>query len=181
MSPDSNEQLTAATAAVLLVLLAIEGVTIVFLRPLLPVHLFVGMLLIPPVALKLASTGWRFARYYTGSAPYVEKGPPRLLLRLLAPVLVASTIALLATGVALLVDGRAHSGWVLPLHKASFVVWFAVTGVHVVTYVWRLPRLVLSQRQVPGWVLRATIVAVAIAAGAAVALETLPWEDRWLG
>ena len=48
----------------LLVLLAVEGVTILFLRPLLSVHIFVGMLLIPPVALKLGSTGYRFVRYY---------------------------------------------------------------------------------------------------------------------
>ena len=44
-----NERLTAATGAVLLVLLAVIGVTILRLRPLLSVHLFVGMLLIPPV------------------------------------------------------------------------------------------------------------------------------------
>ena len=50
----------------LLVLLAIEGATIPWIRPLLSVHIFVGMLLLGPVALKLATTGYRFARYYTG-------------------------------------------------------------------------------------------------------------------
>ena len=54
---DGNERLTAGAAVVLFVLLAVEGVTIVFLRPLFSVHVFVGMLLIPPVALKLGSTG----------------------------------------------------------------------------------------------------------------------------
>src|SRR5437763_14360695 len=56
---EGNARLTASAAVALLVLLAIEGVTILFIRSLLPVHVFVGMMLIPPIALKLASVGWR--------------------------------------------------------------------------------------------------------------------------
>jgi hypothetical protein len=56
---DGNERLTALTAVTLFGLLAVEGLTIVFLGQLLWVHLFVGVVLIPPVALKLGSTGWR--------------------------------------------------------------------------------------------------------------------------
>ena len=70
-----NERLTATNGVVLIVLLLIEGVTILFLRPLLPVHIFVGILLIPPVVLKLATTGYRMLRYYTGHAAYVDRGP----------------------------------------------------------------------------------------------------------
>ena len=55
--------------------------------------MFVGLLLIPPVVLKLASTGYRFVRYYAGARAYREKGPPPLPLRLLAPVLVASALS----------------------------------------------------------------------------------------
>src|SRR5581483_2265710 len=125
-----NERLTAATAIVLILLLAAEGVTILFLRQLFSAYVFIGMLLIPPVALKLGSTGWRFFRYYSGRAEYVRRGPPRLPLRLLAPLVVVSTIGVFATGVALLVLGPG-GGIVLGLHKASFVVWLVVTGVHV--------------------------------------------------
>ena len=99
---DGNERLTAASGAVLLALLAAEGVTILFIRPLFPEHVFVGLLLIPPVALKLASTGWRFLRYYRGHRAYRLRGAPLLPLRLLAPLVVASTVAVFATGVALL-------------------------------------------------------------------------------
>jgi hypothetical protein len=60
----ANARLTATNAAVLLVLLAAEGVTILRVRALLTPHVFIGMVLIPPVLLKVASTGWRFARYY---------------------------------------------------------------------------------------------------------------------
>jgi hypothetical protein len=87
-----NERLTGTTAVVLLVLLAVEGVTILFIRPLLSWHIFVGMLLIPPVALKLATTTYRMARYYRGSLLYVRRGAPPFLLRALAPLVVAATV-----------------------------------------------------------------------------------------
>ena len=86
-----NERLTATAGAILLVLLAVEGVTILSIRQLLSVHMIVGLLLIPPVLLKLASTGYRFLRYYAGDPEYVAKGPPHLAMRLLAPLLVVAT------------------------------------------------------------------------------------------
>jgi hypothetical protein len=168
--PDGNERLTATMAVVLLVLLAVEGVTILFIGPLLSLHMFIGMLLIPPVALKLASTGYRFVRYYRGTGLYRSKGPPRLLLRLLAPVVVASTTLVFASGVVLLATGRRAGAWV-GLHKASFVVWLAVTSVHVLAYVWRLPRLALDRRA-PGFALRLALVAAVLLVGLWLADET---------
>ena len=88
--PPGNERLTTSTGLILLVLLSIETLTTLSLRSYLPVHIFLGLLLLPPVALKLASTGWRFVRYYTRNKPYRHEGPPRLLLRMLGPLLVAS-------------------------------------------------------------------------------------------
>jgi hypothetical protein len=86
-----NQQLTAVMA-ILLLLLAIEEATLLQLRSLLTVHAFVGMLLIPPVALKLASTGWRMLRYYLGGEEYVRRGPPQVVLRVLvAPLIVLSS------------------------------------------------------------------------------------------
>src|SRR3954467_13358947 len=76
-----NEVLTGVTGLVLALLLAVEGITLLFLHQLLSVHMFVGLLLIGPVALKLVSTGYRFARYYSGSRTYRVKGPPALPLR----------------------------------------------------------------------------------------------------
>lgn len=102
-----NAQLTAAVATVLLVLLAVEGATLLNLRSLLTVHAFVGMLLIPVVVLKLASTGWRMVRYYARAEEYVRHGPPHVVLRVLVgPVVVASTATLFGTGVALLAAGQ---------------------------------------------------------------------------
>src|SRR5271156_6514170 len=97
-----NERLTAVTGAVLIVLLAVIGVTIISISQLLWVHLFVGMLLIGPVVLKLGSTGYRFVRYYTGNPRYRRVGPPPTLLRVIAPIVVLTTIVVLVSGVALL-------------------------------------------------------------------------------
>jgi hypothetical protein len=75
-----NERLTTVVGATPIVLLAVIGLTILRIHPLLSVHLFVGTLLVPPVALKLSSTGYRFFRYYTGNRRDREKGPPELAL-----------------------------------------------------------------------------------------------------
>jgi hypothetical protein len=183
--PEGNERLTGTTAALLLVLLAAEGVTIVFIRPLLSSHVFIGMLLIPPVALKTATTGWRFLRYYKGDRGYRAKGAPLLPLRLLAPLVVASTVAVFTTGVALLVIGPGR-GFVLGLHKASFVVWLVATGLHVLAYVWRVPALAASdwRRRDPapigGSFARRTLLAGALVAGVILAIATVRYAHPWV-
>ena len=135
--PVGNERLTSSTGLVLLVLLAVETLTTIALRTYLNVHVFLGMLLLPPVVLKLASTGWRFMRYYTRNVTYVAAGPPRLLLRALAPLLVASTLALFGTGVAMIVVGH-RGGELRTLHTFSFVAWGVLIGVHVLAYLTRV-------------------------------------------
>jgi len=66
----ANARLTASNAAVLLVLLAAEGVTILRVRELVTPHVFIGTVLVLP-----------------------------LLLRLLGPAVVILTVVLLASGV----------------------------------------------------------------------------------
>jgi len=141
---EGNERLTALTGTVLLVLLAAEGVTILSLGRLLTLHFFIGMMLLGPVALKAGSTVYRFARYYAGSAPYRRKGPPALMLRLLGPLVLASTAGVFGTGVALAFAGPGNGPWLF-LHKASFAVWFCVMTVHVLAYLPRLPRLLTAE------------------------------------
>ena len=126
---DGNERLTGANAVVLLVLLAAEGATIPFVRQSLTLHIFLGLLLVPPVLLKLASTGWRFARYYLKDAEYLTA---RATARV-PPVARCTT----DRGVdhRVVRYGASHSssstratGWIIGLHKASFVVWFGCDG-----------------------------------------------------
>jgi hypothetical protein len=173
---DGNERLTAATAVVLVVLLAALGVTILSIGPLIWWHVLLGMLLIPPILLKLGSTGWRFVRYYGGAPAYVRRGPPLLHLRLMAPLVVVATLVVFGTGVALLVVGPA-GGFLVGLHKASFVVWFLVTAVHVLAH---LRRLLPSARPVPGTRVRQLLLATSIVVGAALAVATVRYAHPWV-
>lgn len=177
-----NSRLTALTALVLLVLLAVEGGTLLALQSLLSVHIFVGMLLVPVIGLKLATTGYRFFSYYTGRREYVAAGPPPILRRLTAPLLVSSTIGLFATGVALAAFGPGRS-LVLGLHKASFVVWIAAMTVHVVAHVARIPALSALEVRGGGGVggsrIRLALLATAVVAGAVLAVATLPLAAPW--
>jgi hypothetical protein len=181
-----NEILTCAVAATLTVLLLAEGVTILQLGPLLVPHMFIGLMLVPPVLLKLSATGYRFLRYYAKTPAYRAKGPPLLPLRLMAPILIAATLGVFATGIALLIDGH-KSDTLLLLHKATFIIWWAVFGVHFLAY---LPRMLRSLRDdwsarrrqaVGGAGLRGTLVGTALGSGFVLALALLPTIDAWQG
>ena len=113
------------TGVILIVLFAVLGVTIVQIGQLIWLHLFLGLLLLGPVLLKLASTGYRFLRYYAHDAIYRAKGPPIPALRAMGPVVVLSTLVVFATGIWLLVVGPRSRSTPLLLHKVSFFVWLA--------------------------------------------------------
>lgn len=180
--PEGNARLTALTGVVLLVLLAVEGVTLLSLRSMISWHIFVGVLVVPVVGLKLGSTGYRFFRYYTRSADFVRAGPPQPLLRMLGPFVVFSTLLLLGSGLALVAVGPGE-GLVLNLHKASFIVWLGALGVHVLGH---LGRLCVVREDVAGidrsgevrW--RLLLVAGAVVFGAVAALVVLPHGTPWL-
>ena len=180
---DGNARLTAAAGAVLLVLLAAEGLTLLGgVGRLLVPHIFIGLLLIPPILLKLASTSWRMLAYYRRAEEYVRKGPPHVLLRVLvAPILVASTVVLLASGIAATLAG--HGGLLLGLHKASFVVWGIAFGIHVLAHVLKLPPLVArdwwQRDRLGGRRLRQYVLAFALVSGVVVALAAFPLAHHW--
>jgi hypothetical protein len=177
---EGNAALTSGVAAVLTLLLAAEGLTILDLGGLRTPHMFVGLVLIPPVLAKLASTGYRFTRYYAGTQAYRQKGPPVTPLRVLAPVLVATTVGIFATGIALLVLGH-RSDLLVELHKISFIVWSAAFGVHFLAHLPKMLRALGSGRAVPGARLRLGLVAGSVAAGIALALIVLPTITGWHG
>jgi hypothetical protein len=183
--PPGNERLTSSIGLVLLVLLAVEALTTLSLHTYLQVHIFLGLLLLPPVALKLATTGWRFLRYYMGNKPYRLEGPPRLPLRLLAPFLVATTLSLFGSGVALIVVGHG-GGPLLTIHVVSFVVWGVVLTLHVVAYLTRALRAGTADwnpradRVVAGARSRRIATVGAVLAGVVVGFATYPAQQTWL-
>jgi hypothetical protein len=183
-----NELLTTATGAALLVLLAVLGVTIIRIGQLLWLHLFLGMLLIGPLALKLASTGYRFVRYYSGSPTYRRKGPPSALLRVMGPIVVASTLIVFASGVALLFAGPSSRDTLLPIHKVTFFVWLAFIGLHVLVH---LPSILPALRSdygrtaglssdTAGRAGRTLALAGALAGGLVLAVLVIPEFGPWV-
>ena len=144
---EGNERLTVMTGAVLLILLAVECYTILRIGRLLTLHVFLGTLPLGPVALKAGSVLYRFARYYTGSAPYRRKGPPALLLRLTGPIIMLLTACVFGSGIMHTFTGPSFgppSGWLL-VHRLSFLAWLFFIAIHVLAYVPRLPRLLAAE------------------------------------
>src|SRR6266480_7264874 len=139
-----NERMTALADAVLFVLILVELVTSARLRTLLSAHVFVGVVLSGPLAVKIGSTFYRFLRYYTRSPAFVRRGPPRLALRVLAPLLISTTLVVIGSGIGLVVTGPRSAGPLLPLHGISVLVWLPLIAIHVFAYIWRVPRLVAN-------------------------------------
>lgn len=179
-----NELLTVITAALLTVLLLAEGVTLLNVGRLVTWHMVIGLVLVPPLLVKLASTGYRMVRYYGGARAYRQKGPPALPLRLLAPVLVVATVDIFASGIVMLAIGR-RSDIAMLLHKAGFVVWSVVFAAHFLSHLPRLLTMLVGDRRavrrerVPGGELRALLVATSLGAGVALALVLLPLVHGW--
>ncbi len=122
-------------------LLALQRLTLLSTTRLLTVHVFVGMVLVPPILVKMGSTFARFVNYYRGVPSYRAKGPPTPLLRLAGPLVAASTVVLLGSGIALLYVPIGDRGAVLGVHKATFVLWFGVMVVHVLGHLLDTARL----------------------------------------
>jgi hypothetical protein len=132
-----NERLTALVSFVLLVLIIVELVTSAFLRLWLPTHTVVGVLLAGPLLVKMGSTGWRFLRYYTRAPAYVRRGPPFLVLRVLGPVLLITTVVMVGSGIGLVVVGPIQVS--LLTHVFSALVWLPLIVVHSVAHLRQVP------------------------------------------
>lgn len=182
-----NQRLTAATGIVLILLLAVIGVTIVRMGPLISVHLFVGLVLIPPALLKIAGTGYRFTRYYTSDPVYRARGAPPTPLRLIAPVVVLTSVAVLATGVALLFTSPQSANVLRELHKLSFILWIAFTAIHVLAHLPDLQKTFLTKRGerfeynklAAGRAGRTIALAGALIAGVVLAILLIPHFGAW--
>jgi hypothetical protein len=194
------------TGLLLIVMFAVLGVTIIRIGQLLWLHLFLGLLLLGPVALKMLSTGYRFARYYSSAPAYRREGPPAPGLRLLGPLVVLSTLAVFATGVALLLLGPSSRQPLVLLHKVAFFAWLAVVVLHVLGHLPEIQRFLksatVSRREMiamrtpapappagrgrarvssgpPGGGARAGSLVAALLVGLVVAVALLPQFGAW--
>jgi hypothetical protein len=185
--PDGNEYLTTVTGTILIVLLPAIGFTIPQLRQFIWMHLFVGLLLIGPVLLKMASTGYRFMRYYTGNAEYRRQGPPEIALRLMAPIVVLSTVGVFVTGIGLLIVGPTDRNPMLLLHKVTFIVWVVFMSLHVLGHLPAMARALgiggrgeaESVGTTPGAAGRWIALTGAMVGGLVLALVLIPEFAAW--
>lgn len=191
--PAGNAQLTAWLGLSLLVLFIGELATLIDVRQLISWHIAIGILLVPPALAKTATTGWRIVRYYTGARPYHQGGPPPLLLRMLGPLVVLTTLALLGTGIAVIalgptsafetlftVAGQRVS--VLTMHQGFTVVWAVATGLHVLARF--VPALRSATGRMPGprpdgSAARGVTLVLTIASGVVAALLVLQLTGTW--
>lgn len=172
-----NRRMTTETGLLLVPLLLLAGATGLATRGAEPLlHLAVGLVLVPPIALKLATAGYRFARYHLGDAEYAAAGPPAPGLRPIAPPLLLAAVALMVSGLALWLEPSTGPIRVWQaVHKLSFLVFGACVGVHVLVHLLRTPTLELEQR-LPGRGLRVLYLAGSVVLGAALAAIGLAWR-----
>lgn len=183
---NGNSRLTSATGMVLLALLAVEGVTILSVRQMITLHIYVGVLLVGPVLLKTGSTMYRFTRYYRGAPAYVRKGPPHPVLRSLGPLLVLASLGLLGTGVTLVFLGPQRSDLMLTLHQTAFWIWVVLMTVHVVGHIigaattsWSEVRSTLRGTEAARRRWRFGVLVLALALGVGAATILLPHATSW--
>jgi hypothetical protein len=173
-------------AAVLVVLLATEGLTILRVGPLLTPHVFIGMLLVPPVLLKMGSTIWRFSQYYLGNEEYQRKGPPAPALRILGPVVVILTVVVFGTGIAVLLGPHSIRFEMLQLHRISFILWFGAMTIHVLSHIVDTARIAprdwmrRTRRQVDGAGARQWALAINLVVGLVLAIAVVPEVGPWV-
>lgn len=187
--PAGNAKLTAWTGMVLLVLFLVELATLLDLSDMLSWHIVVGTLLIPPALLKTGSTGWRIIGYYTHRKPYRDAGPPPMLLRVLGPLVVFFTLAVLGSGLALIAIGPVatfvpFAHFIRPIsaltiHQVTFVLWGVVTGVHTLARLVPAARIIANGRR-PGRVTRATVVLLMLVVATGAAVLVLRLSGAWL-
>jgi hypothetical protein len=187
---EGNARLTGGAGAALFVILAVEAVTVLQIKQLISVHVFVGMLLVPLVLLKTGTTGYRFAHYYTGDPSYRRKGPPHPMLRFTGPLLVLSSLVLLGSGIALIALGRNVGHQYLWLHQATFFVWAVLIVIHTLGHLRETATLTAAdwqernlsgaaEHRVAGARARLSLLVVTLAVGTVLGLASLAWIGTW--
>jgi hypothetical protein len=107
-------------------------------------------------------------------------------MRLLAPTLVAATVILFSSGVAMGILHGHPLQIARRLHGPSSVIWLALVGVHVLVYLKRA--LIRSRedlrpatrREVQGANWRAYTLAAALIVGLVVGAATVPAQHHWV-
>lgn len=195
--PAGNATLTSWTGLLLLALILAELITLLDVTGLIRWHVGVGILLTALVGVKIATVCWRILRYYTRSEPYRRAGPPPLVLRILGPLVIVSTLGVLGTGITLIVIGSAAAKRGLitvfgqsinaeDFHQFFFVVFAVAVGLHLLARFVPALRRTARVREtdgekapVAGRYARITVLSAAILAAVIALILILPSVSGW--
>ena len=190
LAVERNARLTVDAALVLLILFAIQIATVIIgVRTHLSLHVVIGLILVPPLLIKISAVSWRFLQYYRHNEEYRRRGAPPPLLRLLGPVLVVVTLVLVGTGVAQFLapnEFNGPRGAIYDAHVASFVIWVPLVLTHVVRHAKDVRRLArrdlrrVTREAVSGATVRQAIVLTGLAVGLALALSLVGHVHTYL-
>jgi hypothetical protein len=114
-------------------------------------------------------------------------------LRVIAPMVVLSTLVVFVSGgVLLFVGPSAHTTW-FPIHKDSFFVWAAFMAIHVIRHLPSMPRVLRADYSrladfdygelggdVTGRAGRVLALSGALVAGVVLAILVIPEFGAWL-
>jgi len=96
------------------------------------------------------------------------------------------TLILLASGVALLLASQSWLPLLIKVHKASFILWFAATTIHVLGHLGEVVRLAprdwlrRTRGEVSGAGLRQWLIAASLAVGALLGFLLVSRVGPWL-
>ena len=139
---EANARLTGTAGIVILILLLAELVTVVLgAASVLSLHVAIGLILVPAVLVKLASTSWRMVSYYLGAVAYEHRGPPPTLARVLGPILSLAIVLVLASGGALILGPSSLHRTVLQVHKVTSYLALILIVAHLAMHLAQALRL----------------------------------------
>jgi hypothetical protein len=67
----------------------------------------------------------------------------------MAPLLIATTLVVIGSGIGLVITGPGSAGPLIPLHGFSVLVWLPLIAIHTFAHILRVPRLVADDWSKP--------------------------------
>jgi hypothetical protein len=132
---DGNTRLTGMSASFVLPLFLIEVATVVLgVKSVITLHVAVGLLLLGPVLLKLASVTYRMVSYHRGVNEYRQRGKPAVAPRLLGGALAVLVVLLLASGLVLILGPNAAHGAARAIHIVTAYLVVLLLIVHIASH-----------------------------------------------
>jgi hypothetical protein len=174
-NPDGNSGLTGISASFVLPLFLFEVVTVVLgVKSVITLHVVIGLILLGPALLKLASVTYRMVSYYRGVGAYQQRGRPTIGLRLLGAALGVLFMLLMASGLVLIVGPNGAHSPARATHVVTAYLVVLLLAVHLAIHF--LPAVRLASKDmrprtaVRGARSRWLVLLVSLAAGGALAL-----------